>query len=34
MGLGGCTPLSLLDTDIGTRAVARVLAAIAHGGVA
>ncbi|MBA2593468.1 MAG: DUF2384 domain-containing protein [Pseudomonadota bacterium] len=34
IGLGGCTPLSMLDTDIGSREVAKILVAIAHGGVA
>jgi putative toxin-antitoxin system antitoxin component (TIGR02293 family) len=34
MGLGGCTPLSMLDTDIGSREVVTVLVAIAHGGAA
>lgn len=33
-GLGGCTPLSMLDTEFGTREVVKVLVAIAHGGVA
>lgn len=33
-GLGGCTPLSMLDTEFGTREVTKVLAAIAHGGAA
>jgi putative toxin-antitoxin system antitoxin component (TIGR02293 family) len=31
--LGGCTPLSLLDTDVGTREVAKTLVAISYGGV-
>jgi len=34
IGLGGCTPLSMLDTDIGSREVAKILVAIAHGGAA
>lgn len=34
IGLGGCTPLSMLDTDIGSREVEKILVAIAHGGVA
>lgn len=34
LGLGGQTPLSMLDTDVGTREVSRVLAAIAYGGAA
>jgi putative toxin-antitoxin system antitoxin component (TIGR02293 family) len=33
VALGGGTPLSMLDTDIGAREVAKILAAIAHGGV-
>lgn len=33
LALGGCTPLSLLDTEIGAREVSKVLAAIAWGGV-
>lgn len=33
-GLGGCTPLSMLDTEFGTREVVKVLAAIAYGGAA
>lgn len=33
-GLGNCTPLSLLDTDVGAREVSKVLVAIAHGGAA
>jgi putative toxin-antitoxin system antitoxin component (TIGR02293 family) len=32
--LGGATPLSLLDTDIGTREVSKVLVAINYGGAA
>ena len=32
--LGGCSPFSLLDTDIGAREVAKALASIAYGGVA
>lgn len=32
--LGGCSPLSLLDTDIGAREVSKALASIAYGGVA
>ena len=34
IGLCGCTPLSMLDTDIGSREVAKILVAIAHGGAA
>ena len=34
IGLGGVSPLSLLDTGIGTQEVARILSAIGHGGVA
>lgn len=34
IGLGGYTPLSMLDTDIGSREVEKILVAIAHGGVA
>lgn len=34
MGLGGRTPLSMLDTDIVSREVAKILVAIAHGGAA
>lgn len=33
-GLGGKTPLSMLDTGFGEREVVKVLVAIAHGGVA
>jgi putative toxin-antitoxin system antitoxin component (TIGR02293 family) len=33
VALGGCTPVSMLDTDVGAREVAKVLVAIAHGGV-
>lgn len=32
-GLGGCSPLSMLDTDVGAREVAKTLVAIAYGGV-
>lgn len=32
-GLGGCSPLSMLDTDVGTREVSKTLVAIAYGGV-
>ncbi len=31
--LGGATPLSMLDTEFGSREVSRILAAIAYGGV-
>jgi len=34
LGLGNCTPLSLLDTDVGAREVSKALVAIAYGGVA
>jgi len=34
LGLGNETPLSLLDTEIGCREVARILNAIAYGGAA
>ena len=34
IGLCGCTPLSMLDTNIGCREVAKILVAIAHGGAA
>lgn len=34
LALGGAAPLGLLDTEIGAREVAKVLAAIAWGGVA
>jgi putative toxin-antitoxin system antitoxin component (TIGR02293 family) len=34
LALGGAAPLALLDTEIGAREVAKVLAAIAWGGVA
>lgn len=34
LALGGAAPLSLLDTEIGAREVAKVLAAIAWGGAA
>jgi pimeloyl-ACP methyl ester carboxylesterase len=34
IGLRGCTPLSMLDTDTGSREVAKILVAIAHGGAA
>ena len=34
IALGGVSPLSLLDTGIGTQEVARILSAIGHGGVA
>ena len=34
IGLGNTTPLSMLDTDIGSREVSRILNAIAYGGVA
>ncbi len=33
VALGGCTPVSMLDTDVGTREVAKVLVALARGGV-
>lgn len=33
VALGGCSPLSLLDTDIGAREVSRALVSIAYGGV-
>ena len=32
-GLGGCTPFSMLDTDVGAREVTKALMAIAYGGV-
>jgi uncharacterized protein (DUF2384 family) len=32
VGLGGATPLSLLDTEPGAREVRRILSAIDHGG--
>lgn len=31
VGLGGCSPLSMLDTDVGAREVAKVLVTIAYG---
>lgn len=34
IALGGASPLSLLDTDVGSREVAKVLTAIAYGGAA
>ena len=34
IGLGGVSPLSLLDTGPGTQDVARILSAIEHGGAA
>ena len=34
IGLGGVSPLSLLDTGLGTHEVARILSAIEHGGAA
>ena len=34
LGMGNAIPLSLLDTEIGCREVARVLNAIAYGGTA
>jgi len=33
LGLGGATPLSLLDTDVGAGEVRRILSSIEHGGV-